>query len=307
MPCAARFSSASSSWRRVRGDPGDRRGPRVPPPRARCAAESRGARHRRAVRAAGSGAQGAVTRVVLASRNPGKLRELAALLGALRGRRRKRWRQSAAPARRTARRPAAAAPGALSVRHRPGAQRRGCAAADRARQLGGSYRHGAARRRRLRLRPGVRAPWGAAQRRRARAARKERAQPPRTGAARSRRDARLGQLYFRPMKHGRLFVIAAPSGTGKTSLVKALLASEPRLRLSVSHTTRKRRPTEEDGREYHFVTVPQFERLVARGEFLEHARVFDNFYGTARGFVEEQLRQGHDVILEIDWQGALRT
>ena len=106
------------------------------------------------------------------------------------------------------------------------------------------------------------------------------------------------------MKHGRLFVIAAPSGAGKTSLVKALLASEPRLRLSVSHTTRKRRPTEEDGREYHFVPVPQFERLVARGEFLEHARVFDNFYGTARGFVEEQLRRGHDVILEIDWQGA---
>jgi guanylate kinase len=106
------------------------------------------------------------------------------------------------------------------------------------------------------------------------------------------------------MKHGRLFVIAAPSGAGKTSLVKALLASEPRLRLSVSHTTRKRRPTEEDGREYHFVPVPQFERLVARGEFLEHARVFDNFYGTARGFVAEQLRQGYDVILEIDWQGA---
>ena len=106
------------------------------------------------------------------------------------------------------------------------------------------------------------------------------------------------------MKHGRLFVIAAPSGAGKTSLVKALLASEPRLRLSVSHTTRKRRPTEEDGREYHFVPVPQFERLVARGEFLEHARVFDNFYGTARRFVEEQLRQGYDVILEIDWHGA---
>jgi guanylate kinase len=106
------------------------------------------------------------------------------------------------------------------------------------------------------------------------------------------------------MKHGRLFVIAAPSGAGKTSLVKALLASEPRLRLSVSHTTRKRRPTEKDGREYHFVSVPQFEQLVARGEFLEHARVFDNFYGTARVFVEEQLRQGYDVILEIDWQGA---
>jgi guanylate kinase len=106
------------------------------------------------------------------------------------------------------------------------------------------------------------------------------------------------------MKHGRLFVIAAPSGAGKTSLVKALLASEPRLRLSVSHTTRKRRPTEQDGVEYHFVSVPQFEQLVARGEFLEHAQVFDNFYGTARGFVEEQLRQGYDVILEIDWQGA---
>ena len=106
------------------------------------------------------------------------------------------------------------------------------------------------------------------------------------------------------MKHGRLFVIAAPSGAGKPSLVRALLASEPRLRLSVSHTTRKRRPTEQDGREYHFVSVPQFEQLVARGELLEHARVFDNFYGTARGFVEEQLRQGYDVILEIDWQGA---
>jgi guanylate kinase len=106
------------------------------------------------------------------------------------------------------------------------------------------------------------------------------------------------------MKHGRLLVIAAPSGAGKTSLVKALLASEPRLRLSVSHTTRKRRPTEKDGREYHFASVPQFERLVARGEFLEHARVFDNFYGTARVFVEEQLLQGYDVILEIDWQGA---
>ena len=106
------------------------------------------------------------------------------------------------------------------------------------------------------------------------------------------------------MKHGRLFVIAAPSGAGKTSLVEALLASEPGLRLSVSHTTRKRRPTEQDGREYHFVPVPQFERLAARGEFLETARVFDNFYGTARGFVAEQLRQGHDVVLEIDWQGA---
>ena len=98
--------------------------------------------------------------------------------------------------------------------------------------------------------------------------------PPRSSSAREKNAvshrgqalralvAMLGsaKLYFPPMKHGRLFVIAAPSGAGKTSLVKALLASEPRLRLSVSHTTRKRRPTEEDGREYHFVTVPQFER-----------------------------------------------
>src|SRR5439155_25338749 len=119
----------------------------------------------------------------------------------------------------------------------------------------------------------------------------------------ARRDARVGQLYFRPMRHGRLFVIAAPSGAGKTSLVKALLASEPRLRLSVSHTTRKRRPTEEDGREYHFVSVPQFEQLVARGGFLEHARVFDNFYGTSRGFAVDQLRQAYTVLLECDRHG----
>jgi len=106
------------------------------------------------------------------------------------------------------------------------------------------------------------------------------------------------------MKRGRLYVISAPSGAGKTSLVKSLLQSEPRLRLSISHTTRTRRPTEVEGREYHFVSKPQFAELVARGEFLEHARVFDNNYGTSRGFVEGQLAQGHDVLLEIDWQGA---
>jgi len=106
------------------------------------------------------------------------------------------------------------------------------------------------------------------------------------------------------MTRGRLFVIAAPSGAGKTTLVKALLAAEPQLRLSVSHTTRKKRPTEEAGREYHFVTVPEFEALVARGEFLEHAPVFDNYYGTSRAFVEQQLAAGHGVVLEIDWQGA---
>ena len=85
------------------------------------------------------------------------------------------------------------------------------------------------------------------------------------------------------MKRGRLYVISAPSGAGKTSLVKALLEAEPRLRLSISHTTRTRRPTETEGREYHFVSKPQFEQLVARHEFLEHARVFDNHYGTSRG------------------------
>jgi guanylate kinase len=106
------------------------------------------------------------------------------------------------------------------------------------------------------------------------------------------------------MKRGRLIVISAPSGAGKTSLVKALLASEPSLRLSVSHTTRERRPTEQQGREYHFVSVPEFERLRDSGEFLEHARVFGNFYGTSRAFVERQLAAGHDVVLEIDWQGA---
>ena len=106
------------------------------------------------------------------------------------------------------------------------------------------------------------------------------------------------------MKRGRLFVITAPSGAGKTSLVNALLQREPGLRLSISHTTRPRRPNERDGREYHFVSVEQFEQLVAQQAFLEHARVFDNYYGTSRAFVEEQLRAGHDVLLEIDWNGA---
>ena len=106
------------------------------------------------------------------------------------------------------------------------------------------------------------------------------------------------------MKRGRLFVITAPSGAGKTSLVNALLEREPGLRLSISHTTRPRRPNERDGREYHFVSVPQFEQLATQQAFLEHAKVFDNYYGTARAFVEEQLRVGHDVLLEIDWNGA---
>ena len=103
---------------------------------------------------------------------------------------------------------------------------------------------------------------------------------------------------------GRLFVIAAPSGAGKTSLVKALLERRPELHVSISHTTRTRRPTEEHGREYYFVTVPEFQELIAKGEFLEYAQVFDNFYGTGRRPVERQLAHGRNVILEIDWQGA---
>ncbi len=103
---------------------------------------------------------------------------------------------------------------------------------------------------------------------------------------------------------GHLYVIAAPSGAGKTSLVKALLAQEPSAKFSISYTTRKMRPTEVDGRDYHFVTHPQFEAMVANAEFLEHAQVFDNYYGTARAQVEKLLAQGANVILEIDWQGA---
>jgi len=106
------------------------------------------------------------------------------------------------------------------------------------------------------------------------------------------------------MSTARLFVISAPSGAGKTSLVKALLERLPGLRVSTSHTTRSRRPTEENGREYYFVDNTEFDRMVADKAFLEHARVFDNQYGTSRAQLEEKLAAGHDVILEIDWQGA---
>jgi len=105
-------------------------------------------------------------------------------------------------------------------------------------------------------------------------------------------------------RRGRLFVIAAPSGAGKTSLVRALMEREPGLRFSISYTTRTRRPTELHGRDYFFVGRDEFERMVASGEFLEHARVFDNYYGTARRPVEAALAAGQDLILEIDWQGA---
>jgi guanylate kinase len=103
---------------------------------------------------------------------------------------------------------------------------------------------------------------------------------------------------------GRLHVISAPSGAGKTSLVRALLAARPSLAVSVSHTTRAMRPTEVDSRDYHFVDNTEFDRLVAAGAFLEHARVFDNQYGTGRAQVDAKRAAGRDVLLEIDWQGA---
>jgi guanylate kinase len=106
------------------------------------------------------------------------------------------------------------------------------------------------------------------------------------------------------MHRGRLFVVAAPSGAGKTSLVKTLLDHKPELRLSISHTTRKRRPNEQEGREYYFVSKDEFDRLRKANAFLESAEVFDNWYGTGRETVEKLLAAGHDVILEIDWQGA---
>ena len=105
-------------------------------------------------------------------------------------------------------------------------------------------------------------------------------------------------------RRGRLFVIAAPSGAGKTSLVRALMERVPALRFSISYTTRARRPTEAHGRDYFFVSKDEFQAMVRRGEFLEHAQVFDNFYGTARSQVETSLAAGQDLILEIDWQGA---
>jgi len=103
---------------------------------------------------------------------------------------------------------------------------------------------------------------------------------------------------------GQLFVIAAPSGAGKTSLVRALLARSPDIEVSVSYTTRKPRPNEVDGRDYCFVDRAAFERLIAQDALLEHAQVFDNFYGTSRERVGRALAAGRDVILEIDWQGA---
>src|SRR5580693_4878493 len=103
---------------------------------------------------------------------------------------------------------------------------------------------------------------------------------------------------------GKLFVISAPSGAGKTSLVGSLLAARPNLVVSVSHTTRKPRVNEVEGRDYHFVTPAKFHELIDQQAFLEHAQVFDNFYGTGATQVRDKLAAGKDVLLEIDWQGA---
>ncbi len=103
---------------------------------------------------------------------------------------------------------------------------------------------------------------------------------------------------------GTLFIVSAPSGAGKTSLVQALVSSMDDISVSVSHTTRAGRLGERDGLDYYFVDEGRFEAMVAQGDFLEHARVFGNLYGTARETVAKHLAQGRDIILEIDWQGA---
>jgi guanylate kinase len=110
------------------------------------------------------------------------------------------------------------------------------------------------------------------------------------------------------VKHeGKLFVVTAPSGAGKTSLINALLREDPRLKLSVSYTTRAPRPGEQDGREYHFVDEATFLAMRERGEFLESAEVHGYRYGTSKRVIAEALSRGEDLILEIDWQGAAQV
>jgi guanylate kinase len=106
---------------------------------------------------------------------------------------------------------------------------------------------------------------------------------------------------------GDLFVVVAPSGAGKTSLVNAVLRAEPGIRLSVSYTTRAPREGEVEGRDYHFVSRAAFEAMIAAGDFLEHANVYGNYYGTSRRWIEAELEGDHDVLLEIDWQGAMQV
>lgn len=108
------------------------------------------------------------------------------------------------------------------------------------------------------------------------------------------------------MAQGTLYIVSAPSGAGKSSLINALLEKNPTyaMKVSVSHTTRTMRPGEEDGVHYHFIEKAKFETLIGKGEFLEYAEVFGNYYGTSRVWIEETLEKGIDVFLDIDWQGA---
>jgi len=106
------------------------------------------------------------------------------------------------------------------------------------------------------------------------------------------------------MPSGTLFIVAAPSGAGKTTLVGRLLADDPQVRHSISFTTRAPRPGEQNGREYHFIDGQGFLAMRERGEFAEWAEVHDNFYGTSRVWLEQRMKEGCDVMLEIDWQGA---
>ena len=109
------------------------------------------------------------------------------------------------------------------------------------------------------------------------------------------------------MSTGTLYTVSAPSGAGKTSLVKALIEADTQVTVSVSHTTRPMRPGEIEGINYHFVSRDEFVDMLGQSAFLEHAQVFDNYYGTSRAWVEETLASGRDVILEIDWQGAAQV
>jgi guanylate kinase len=109
------------------------------------------------------------------------------------------------------------------------------------------------------------------------------------------------------MTQGNLFIVSAPSGAGKTSLVRKLLETDPQVKLSVSYTTRAPRPGEVDGKDYHFVDEPKFMAMLERGDFLESALVYGNRYGTSQPWIENMMRTGVDILLEIDWQGAAQV